>query len=100
MRLALAAGLVVGLTAALIPAGLASLGFPRCIDSPQFLNPQPLAWAGGGVGLVTAGAIRLGSAKHPRLGATALALGVPFVAYALAGPPYNSCLQWEGLRIG
>jgi len=99
MRLAVAVGLVLGVTAALIAAGLVSLGFARCIDSPQFLNPRPLAWAGGGVGLLTAGAILFGSAKHHRLGVTALALGVLFVAYALAGPPYNSCLQWEGLVI-
>jgi hypothetical protein len=100
MRLAVAVGLVLGLTAALIPAALAALGFPRCIDSPQFLNPQPLAWAGGGVGLMTTGAMLLGSAKHPRLGATALVLGVLFIGYALAGPSYHSCLPWEGLRIG
>jgi hypothetical protein len=100
MRLAVAVGLLLGLFAPLIAVGLVSLGFARCIDSPQFLNPRPLAWAGGGVGLMTAGAILLGSAKHPRLGVTVLAFGTLFIAYALAGPPYNSCREWEGFLRG
>lgn len=100
MRLAVAVGLVFGVTVPLITAVLVSLGFARCIDSPQFLNPRPLSWAGGGVGLIAAGAVLLGSAKHPRLGATAVALGVLSIAYGLAGPPYNPCWQWEGFRIG
>jgi hypothetical protein len=100
MRIAVAVGLLLGFMAPLIAVGLVSLGFARCIDSPQFLNAQPLAWAGGGVGLITAGAMLLGSAKHPRIGVAVLALGALFVAYALAGPPYNSCLQWEGFLRG
>ena len=93
MRLAVAVGLLVGLIAPLVAVGLVSLGIARCIDSPQFLNPQPLAWAGGGVGLTTAGAILLGSAQHRRLSVILLALGALIVAVALAGPPYNSCRQ-------
>jgi hypothetical protein len=50
--------------------------------------------------LITAGAILLGSAKHPRLGVTVLALGALFIAYGLAGPPYNSCREWEGFLRG
>lgn len=99
MRLAIAVGLTLGLIAPLIAVGLVSLGFARCIDSPQFLNPQPLAWAGGGISLIAGGAILLGTGKDPRLSASVLALGALFVAYALAGPPYNSCRAWEGFPL-
>lgn len=95
MRSVLAIGLVVGVTTPLLVAGLVAMGFPRCIDSPQFLNPQPLGWAGAGAGLIAAGAALVFSAR-PRMGAAALALGIAFLALALAGPPYHSCAQYQG----
>jgi hypothetical protein len=100
MRLAVAVGLLLGLLAPLIAVGLVSLAAARCIDSPQFLNPRPLAWAAGGIGLITAGAFLLGSAKHPRLGVIVLAFGALLIAYALAGPPYISCREWKGFLGG
>jgi hypothetical protein len=100
MRLAVAVGSLLGLVAPLIAVALVSFGFARCMDSPQFLNPRPLAWAGGGSGLIAAGAILLGSAEHPRLGVTVLVLGTLCIAYALVGPPYHSCREWEGFLRG
>lgn len=62
----------------------------------KVLDPRPLAIAGSGIGLITAGAIGLGAARQSRSSAVLLGLGVLFVAFALAGPPYNSCKEWEG----
>lgn len=97
MRLAVAIGLLVGLMAPFAAVALVSLGYGRCIDSPKFLDPRPLAIAGSGIGLIAAGAIGLGAARQSRLSAAVLGLGVLVVAFALAGPPYNSCKEWEGL---
>ena len=91
MRLAVVIGMVVGLITPLVAVALISLGALRCIDSPQFFNPQPLGWAGSGIGLITAGAIGIGARRRARLSVLALTVGALFVGFALAGPPYFSC---------
>lgn len=96
MRPAIAIGLFAGLTVAFVAVVLVALGYSKCIDSPKFLNPPPLVVASAGIGLITTGAIGLGGSKHSRLSAVLLGFGVLIVAFALAGPPYNSCIEWEG----
>lgn len=96
MRIAIGIGSLIGVATPLVAAALVALGITKCMDSPAFLNPQPLAWAGAGVGLLAAGAVLRGSAQHRGVAVIALAVGVVFLALALAGPPYHSCAQYQG----
>lgn len=84
------------LAAAVVGAGLSVAldSAYRCIDTPAFFYPQALAYAWVGAGLLLFGGALLG--RGPRtISVGAVAVGVLLLAFALTGPPFKACGQFQ-----
>ena len=70
----------------------------RCIDSPEFFNWTPLAFAWAGSAAVVIGALTLRT--NTRVAVPLLVLGAILLGVVIGGPPFKGCEQFQMFRPG
>jgi hypothetical protein len=81
-----------------LAAGLFTAAARTCIDSPTFHNWSPLAYAWAGSAAIVIGALTMRT--NVRLGVPVLVAGAILLGFALGGPPFKSCAQFQMFRPG
>jgi hypothetical protein len=68
----------------------------RCIDSPEFYNPEALAYAWAGSAALVSGVLTMRS--NSRLGVPLMVFGAVLLGFVIGGPPYKGCEQFQMFR--
>jgi hypothetical protein len=79
-----------------VAAGLLVAAAHRCIDTPEFYNWTPLAYAWAGSAALVIGALTLRT--NSRLALPLLVLGAILIGYVIGGPTFKGCEQFQMFR--
>ena len=90
---------IVGAAAAtcVVAAGLLVAAAKRCIDSPEFYDWTPLAYAWAGSAAIVIGALAMRT--NIRLGLPLLVVGALLLGVVIGGPPFKGCEQFRMFRL-
>ena len=87
-----------GLIAAtgVVVVGLLVAAARRCIDTPEFFNWTPLAYAWAGSAALVIGALTMRT--NSRLAVPLIVLGAILLGVAIGGPSYKGCERFQIFR--
>lgn len=89
---------IIGAAAAtaVVTAGLLIAASRRCIDTPEFYNWAPLAYAWAGSAALVIGALTMRTSS--RLAVPLLVLGVILLGVAIGSPSFKGCDRFQFFR--